>query len=168
MKGKLVASCALSGLVVAALLTLEGSPSESTDAVANRIVQAPPTAADARSAAIQRNVQAGDPQADPGGSHTAVAVTMIGGTLYLVTADTDDAAKAAAATVAGGDPPEYRCDQAAGTESSPGPEARFSARPIPAYGGTGALPPMTRNFRLMDEPASGAHLTCTLINAPGK
>ncbi|MFD2420499.1 hypothetical protein [Amycolatopsis pigmentata] len=148
----------LGGLGVAGLFALEQSP-DGNAATAARIVQAPPTAANGKTAAGSGS-STSDSGSQNDGDRVAVGFTTVGGKLYLVTAENAGATRLFRDTTVAGKPLGFQC--AAG---SPGD---FAAWELRSYGGSGSLPPLSKDGRLLTAQPDGSRLPCTLTEVEQK
>lgn len=167
MNGKLITAATLGGLVLVVLLTGRSSRT-GTDADELRIVRAPAMPG----ATASGTSGTGSPHGEHGGTAgstsdsaepVAVGFTLFGGTLYLVTAETGEAAELVSSVTAGGAEPIFGCQDPAAT----GTRGRFAAWELRAYGGSGALPPLSEDGRLLTTRPDGRRLVCELTNAQG-
>lgn len=151
MNGKLITAATLGALALVVLLTGQSSRT-GTGADELRIVRAPamPDRAPARSTSDRT-------------TPVAVGFTLFGGALYLVTAETGEAAELVSSVTAGGAEPVFGCRDPAAT----GTRGRFTAWELRAHGGSGALPPLPEDGRLLTARPEGRRLVCELTNAQG-
>lgn len=168
MNGKLVIAATLGGLVVLVVLLTGQSSRTGTDADELRIVRAPAVPA----ATPSGSSGTGSHHGEDGGTAestsdstapVAVGFTLFGGTLYLVTAETGEAAELVSSVTAGGAEPVFECQDPAAT----GTRGRFAAWELRAHGGSGALPPLSEDGRLLTARPDGRRLVCELTNAQG-
>jgi hypothetical protein len=137
-------------LALIALLTAAGvyfAVSRDEAGADARIVQAPPTATPAASAA---------PRSVPASGPLAVGFTLFEGRLYLVsTSDRGAAARAGEATA-----PTFTCSEKASAGSD------FEAWLLRNNGGGGAVAQFDHDGRLLTAPRTGTPLHCALREGP--
>ncbi|MDT5041630.1 MAG: hypothetical protein QOE51_2615 [Actinoplanes sp.] len=147
-----------------------------------RIVRAPVTAAAAPVASSDAahhpaGPAAGASSANPGGQPggqlaqkslgVPVGFTMIGGLLFLVTANDPTAAAGPASIVEDGGNPGFICGTAPGVQPAhTGGITGFKAWEVRNYGGSGALPQLSADGQLLTAPQNGQPLTCNLAATP--
>lgn len=167
MKAKGIAGLAFAGLAAVALLLAEGSPL-GAEATVDRIVQAPEPESPPQSGNGEEHAEStmDEKAANGSWSPSAVGFTMRAGKLYLVTADSDGAARLASSVIDDGGTPLFRCGDDAAPGGS-GDENGFTALELRAYGGSGALPPLSQDGRLLETQQDGPRLPCSLTDVGG-
>jgi hypothetical protein len=173
-------------LIAAGAAVYSGSQSPGKDIVtANvRVVRAPATAAAApvasSDAAHHHPGTGANVGGQPGGQPdqksllaqkslgVPVGFTMIGGMLFLVTANDPTAAAGPETLVADGGNPGFICGTAPGVQPARAGTgiSGFKAWEVRNYGGSGALPQLSANGQLLTAPQNGQPLTCNLADKP--